>query len=421
MDGNERSIVAFASSAHALVHTYELSIPIFVVVWLQAFGASTAELGLAVTGGYALFGIGALPGGILADRFGSRRLVAAGVAGMGASFLALSFANGLVAVALALAGWGVAASVYHPAALSLLSTGVESRGTAFAYHGMAGNAGIALGPLVSALLLLAFDWPTVVRLLVLPAVAVAGYAAIVEFDEMAAVDASARGSDAGGPGRAVSLSSVLADSRALLTAGFVLALAVVMANGLFYRGTLTFLPEMLGEFLPPIDPVGVFGAESALAAEFDTASYLYAGLLMVGIAGQYTGGKLSDRVPPTLGLVGTFAALVVIAVAFVPAARVGLVPLLAASVLLGFFLFALQPLYQATIAVYTPPDGRGLSYGYTYLVSFGVGAAGATIAGYLLSALGTGGTFLALSVFPVLGAGFALTLYRWDPASATNG
>lgn len=416
MNGNERSIVAFASAGHALVHTYELSIPIFVVVWLQEFGASTTQLGLAVTGGYALFGIGALPGGVLADRFGSRRLVATGVAGMGASFLALSFANGLVAVALALAGWGVAASVYHPAALSLLSTGVENRGTAFAYHGMAGNAGIALGPLVSALLLMTFDWPTVVRLLVVPAVAVAGYALVVEFDEMAAVDAGARGSDADGPGRAVSLSSVLADSKALFTAGFVLALAIVMANGLFYRGVLTFLPEVLGEFLPSIDPISVVGAESALAAEFDTASYLYSGLLLVGIGGQYAGGKLSDRAPPTLGLIGTFAALVVVALAFVPAARAGPAPLLAVSALLGLFLFALQPLYQATIATYTPPDGRGLSYGYTYLASFGVGAVGATIAGYLLSTLGTGGTFLALSVFPALGGGFALALYRWDPA-----
>jgi len=415
MDKNERSIVAFVSSAHALVHTYELSIPIFVVVWLQEFGASTTQLGLAVTGGYALFGIGALPGGVLADRFGSRRLVAGGLAGMGLSFLALSFANGLVAVAVSLAGWGVAASVYHPAALSLLSTGIENRGTAFAYHGMAGNTGIALGPLVSALLLIAFDWPTVVRLLVVPAVAVAGYALVVEFDEMAAVETDAHDGGTDGSDRAVSLSSVRQDSRALFTVGFALALAIVMANGLFYRGTLTFLPEMLGEFLPSVD-IGQFGSNSALAAEFDTASTLYAGLLLVGIAGQYAGGKVSDRVPPTLGLVGTFAALVVIALAFVPAAQAGLVTLLAASALLGFALFALQPLYQATVAVYTPPDGRGLSYGYTYLASFGVGAAGATIAGYLLSALGTGGTFLALAVFPALGAGFALALYRWNTA-----
>jgi len=417
MDGNERSIVAFASSAHALVHTYELSIPIFVVVWLQEFGASTTQLGLAVTGGYALFGIGALPGGVLADRFGSRRLVAGDLIGMGLSFLALSFANGLVAVALALAGWGVAASVYHPAALSLLSTGVENRGTAFAYHGMAGNAGIALGPLVSALLLMAFDWPTVVRLLVVPAVAVAGYALVVEFDEMAAVDANTRESNTDESGRAVSLSSVLTDSKALFTTGFVLALAIVMANGLFYRGVLTFLPEMLGEFLPSVDQlIGRLELDSALAAEFDTASSLYSGLLLVGIAGQYAGGKFSDRVPPTLGLIGTFAALVMVALAFVPAAKAGLVTLLVASALLGFFLFALQPLYQATVATYTPPDGRGLSYGYTYLSSFGVGAVGATIAGYLLSTLGTAGTFLALSVFPALGAGFALALYRWNPA-----
>ena len=34
MNGNDRSIVAFASFSHAMVHVFELSIPILVVVWL---------------------------------------------------------------------------------------------------------------------------------------------------------------------------------------------------------------------------------------------------------------------------------------------------------------------------------------------------------------------------------------------------
>lgn len=405
MEENAREIVVFTGGSHALVHTYELSIPILVVIWLLEFPVTTASLGLVVTVGYALFGIGALPGGVLADRFNSRSLIIAGLVGMALSFLALSFASGLPTIALALAGWGVAASVYHPAALSLISTGVENRGTGFAYHGMAGNVGIALGPLLTALLLLAFEWQTVVRLLVLPAVAVVGYALTAEFDEMAATATDG--------GQSTSLSDVLADSRALFTGGFVLALCIVMMNGLFYRGTLTFLPDVLGDFVPSLEnALGLFG-DSALAEEFDTASYLYVGLLMVGIAGQYTGGKLSDRVPPTLGLTGVFGTLVLIAVAFVPAAQAGTATLLAVSALLGFFLFALQPLYQATIAEYTPADGRGLSYGYTYLVSFGVGAAGAAVAGYLLAVTDVTGTFLALAAFPALGVAFSAGLYQW--------
>jgi len=410
MDTNERDILLFTSGSHALVHTYELSIPILVVIWLLEFPVTTASIGLVVTVGYALFGLGALPGGVLADRFSSRSLIIAGVVGMGLSFFVLSFATGLLTIALALAGWGGAASVYHPAALSLISTGVEDQGTGFAYHGMAGNLGTAVGPLLTALLLLAFEWQTVVRFLVVPAVVVVGYALTAEFDEMAAV-----ASDGGQPAEsALSLSELVSESRSLFTGGFVLALCIVMMNGLFYRGTLTFLPDVLGTVVPPLDGLlALFGTDTPLAGAFDVASSLYVGLLILGIGGQYIGGRLSERLPPTLGLAGVFTSLLVIAVAFVPAARTGLLPLLLVSALLGFFLFALQPLYQSTIATYTPPDGRGLSYGYTYLVSFGVGAAGAAISGYLLAVLDLSRAFLALGAFPTLGLVLSVGLFRW--------
>jgi MFS family permease len=407
MNENARSVVLFTGLSHAIVHTFELSIPLLVVIWLLEFPVSTATLGVVVGAGYALFGIGALPGGVLADRYGSQTLILVCLAGMGGAFLLLSFATGVVTIAVALGLWGVAASIYHPSGLSLISTSVEDRGTAFAYHGMAGNVGIALGPLVTALLLLTFDWRTVTRLLVVPAIVAIGYALTAEFDETAAVSVD------GGTTRSMSLSKFVADSRALFTVGFGLAMCIVMMNGLFYRGTLTFLPNVLGDFLPPVSEyVSVFEPGSPLAEEFDLSSYLYVGLLAIGIGGQYLGGRVSDRIRPTTGLAVVFGSLVAVAVIFIPAARAGLGPLLAVSAVLGFLLFALQPLYQATIAEYSPPDDRGLSYGYTYLTSFGVGAAGAAIAGYLLSVVSVDGTFLALAVFPALGAGFSLVLRR---------
>ena len=416
MNDNSRSIVLFTGISHAIVHTYELSIPILVAIWLVEFPVTTATLGVVVSVGYALFGIGALPGGVLADRLGSRTLIVSCLAGMGLSFLLLSLAPGVVTIAIALAAWGIAASVYHPSGLSLISTGVEDRGSAFAYHGMAGNIGIAFGPLVTALLLLTFDWRMVARLLVIPTVVAIGYALTTEFDEAAAVTADG-GTDQpeSVDDEPMSLSTFLADSRALFTVGFTLAMAIVMMNGLFYRGMLTFLPDVLDQFLPPItDYVQLFDPGSPIAEEFSLSSYVYVALLTIGIGGQYVGGKVSDRIPSTTGLAVVFGSLVVVTVAFVPAASGGVVTLLLVSGLLGFLLFALQPLYQATIADHSPPGDRGLSYGYTYLVSFGIGAAGAAVAGFLLSVVTTDGTFLALAAFPALGSLLAITLSRRD-------
>ena len=399
-------------AGHGMVHTYELAVPILMTVWLVDFSTSTATLGTVVAVGYGLFGVGALPGGLLVDRFGSRRLIVACLAGMGSSFLLLAVAPGVVGITLALALWGLSASVYHPAGLSLISNAVEQRGSAFAYHGMAGNTGIATGPFLTALLLVAVDWRTAVVILAVPALLAALAGLTVDFDETAAV-AATDGGDA--PSAAIdSPREFLSASRGLFTAGFATVFVLVLFNGLYYRGMLTFLPEMLGDFLDPLVDVAPSEGlgpipDGQLAREFDIAQYLYAGLLAVGVAGQYVGGKLTDRVEVERGLAITLALLAVIAVLFIPATST-LPTLLAVSAALGFVLFGIQPLSQATIAKYSPPEHRGLSFGYTYLAIFGIGALGASIVGTAL-AYGTSTTvFVLLAGFEVVALGLALFL-----------
>ena len=425
MQGNDRSIVGLVSTAHAMVHTYELSIPILVSVWLTEFDTisllsyefpvNAATLGIVVSVGYALFGLGAPLAGVLADAYGSRALIVTCLFGMGGSFLLLGLAPGVAVIALALVVWGAAASVYHPSGLSLISKGVHERGSAFAYHGMAGNLGIALGPLATTLALLLLDWRAVVGLLAVPAVVAGLFALRIDIDETAAVgatdggrehedeDGGENGRTAGATGEVASLSEFLTRSKALLAGGFVLVFGVAMLSGLYYRGVLTFLPEILGEF-PALQPIDLAGQR--LRPE----RYFYAGLLMVGVLGQYAGGRLTDRMRPELGIVAGYGTLCVLAVLFLPVAGIGIAPLLVVGAALGFFLFFVQPLYQATIADYTPPEARGISYGYTYLGVFGVGALGGTIAGGILTLFSPAVLFATLAAFAGLAAllGFVL-------------
>jgi MFS family permease len=421
---NDRSIVGLLMLAHGMVHTYELSIPIFVTIWLAEFdvialagfevGVTQATLGLVVTAGYGLFGLGALPGGILVDRFGSRRLIAGCLFGMGGSFLLLGVASDLVVVAVSLLLWGLAASVYHPAGLTLISKGVRARGTGFAYHGAAGNVGIGLGPLLTAVLLLVFDWTAVATALAVPAVLAGLYALRAEFDETAAVEGV--GTDGGDP-RAEegvdSLSEFVTESRLLFAGAFVIVFVVVMANGLFYRGVLTFLPNLL-DGLPGFDPVPVAafvpGIEAGAGRTLRPERYFYAGLLLVGVAGQYLGGKLTDHVPPAYGIAGVFGLLAVLSLSFLPVAALGIGPLFAFGAVFAVALFAAQPLYQATVADHTPPGTRGLSYGYTYLGSFGVGALGGAVAGAVLTYADAGALFGVLAGFALVGSAAAVYL-----------
>jgi len=394
--------------AHAMVHTYELSIPVLVPIWLTQFEVidllfwqlpvNAATIGALVATGYGLFGLGALPGGVLVDRLDARPLITLCLAGMGLSFLFLAVAPGMLVIGVALAVWGIAASVYHPSGLSLISRGVEERGSAFAYHGMAGNAGIALGPLVTILLLVVFDWRLVVGLLTIPAAVAAALALRVDIDERAAVataDGSGGAADGDRDGTGVSsLGEFLSASKTLLASAFLVVFSVTFFSGLYYRGVLTFLPELLRD-VEALAPVALGGRT------FEPGDYLYVGLLMIGVLGQYAGGKLTDRGRPEVGIAVGYATLAVIALLFVPASEFGLVALVPVAALLGFFLFFVQPFYQASVAEYTPPEARGLSYGFTYLAVFGIGALGAVIAGTMLT------YFTPRELFVVL-AGLAL-------------
>ncbi|GAB3677304.1 MFS transporter [Halopiger thermotolerans] len=413
MDANDRSIAGFTMAGHALVHWFETSIPIFLVVWLNEFNVDVALLGLIVALGYAPFGAGALPGGILADRYGPKRLILSCLGGMSLAFLLLSVGTSIYAVAVGLLLWGVAASVYHPAGLSLISTGVEARGTVFAWHGIAGNVGIALGPFVAATLLIFLEWRLVAAILAVPGLLAALYGLTAEFDPTAAVDGDAD-VDASAD-EALSLSDFLANSRTLFASAFALVFVIVAFEGLYYRGMLTYLPEIL-HGLPAIEGLPI----PADLEGIEPSRYIYVGLLVVGMGGQYAGGKLTDRVDPERGLAALFAVFVVLALAFVPVVEMGLGAIVALCAVFGFFLFAIQPFYQDAVAVYTPADTRGLSYGYTYLGEFGIGSASIAVGGFVLDAFSVTGFFLTIAGFAlagtVLSAGLLAGLDRFvDP------
>ncbi|MFC6906377.1 MFS transporter [Halalkalicoccus tibetensis] len=396
LDANDRSIAGFTMAGHSLVHWFETSIPIFLVVWLAEFDVSILLLGLVLAPSYGLFGFGALPAGILADKYGTKRLILLCLAGMSLGFLVLALATGIYAVAAGLLVWGLAASVYHPAGLSLISTGVRERGTVFAYHGIAGNVGIALGPFVAATLLIFLQWQLVAALLAIPGFLAVLYGLSADFDPTGAVEGmdAADASD-----KALSLSDLLGNTRTLFASAFAVVFVIVTFEGLFYRGMLTYLPEIL-EGLPALEGFAVGPDLEGI----EPSRYIYVGFLVVGIVGQYVGGKLTDRMAPTRGLLAIFVVLAALALAFIPVSTMGIAPLLVLCGLLGFFLFAIQPFYQNAVAVHTPADTRGLSYGYTYLGEFGLGSASIAIGGFLLDAFPLATFFAVLAAFALTGA-----------------
>jgi MFS family permease len=407
VNANDRTLTGFTMLGHATFHAYELVIPILVVVWLDEFGVTPAVMGLAVGASYALTGLGALPAGLLADAYSAKRLVLLCIAGMSAGFALLSVARGLATVVAGLLVWGAAASIYHPSGLALISRGAEARGTAFAYHGIGGNLGVAGGPLLGAVLLVALSWRQVVLVLLVPALVALVVGARLDFDETAG--SAAREAEAATRDSLRDLRSVIADSKLLFAGGFALVFLVGNLYGLYYRGVLTFLPAVLAG-LPLFEPIPVGGRT------IEPSRYVYSGLLVFGAAGQYVGGKLVDRVPAERALIGSFLALATVALVFVPASAAGLVPLLVVGGVLGFLVFVEAPINQEVVSRHVPPEARGISFGYVYLAVLGVGAAGAALAGLILTRASPAVLFAALAGVAVLAAGLGVVLLRrFDP------
>src|SRR5437763_13208845 len=146
------------------------------LAWQQAFGASFAELGLAMALMGGTSAVAQAPVGFLVDRYGARRFLIGGTVLMTLSIAAMGLATAYWQIVLLAMVSGLGNSVIHPADYAILSGSVDrSRiGRSFAVHTFVGHVGFAAAPPVTAALMLAIGWRNpllLVGLLGLPVVA----------------------------------------------------------------------------------------------------------------------------------------------------------------------------------------------------------------------------------------------------------
>src|SRR5438132_1628072 len=155
----ERAIVWVTSVGHFLCHLAEVMFPCLLLAVCAEFSLARDEGTFVALLGYVLFGAGALPVGLWADRWGTRNLFCGYFFLVAGSAVAVALAPSTLGLFLALTALGLAASIYHPAGLSMISLGVARRSRAMGMNGVAGNLGIASAPLVAWLAMAGLgDW-----------------------------------------------------------------------------------------------------------------------------------------------------------------------------------------------------------------------------------------------------------------------
>jgi MFS family permease len=155
--------IAFINAAHLLTH-YSLLILATAVLGLvqQDPGGFGTEYGPIMALGTAMFvfyGVGALPMGWLAEKLGRRALMAGFFLGTGACMALAGFAPSPFWLAVALAGMGAFAAIYHPIGTAMLVEAAGDRvGRAVGLNGVFGNLGVASAPVATAFLAQALGW-----------------------------------------------------------------------------------------------------------------------------------------------------------------------------------------------------------------------------------------------------------------------
>ncbi|MCI5137912.1 MAG: MFS transporter, partial [Candidatus Electrothrix sp. AR1] len=346
-----------------LSHFNMLVFPALALPLSQHFGfdlAATLDLGFWM---YLLFGITALPWGMLADKFGPRPLLVLFYLGGGCSGLAAAaFADKPFAFQLSLVGIGLFSGIYHPAGLGWIATGIPRRtAAAMAINGIFGSLGLAMGPLLAGLINWLFGAQAVY--LCLGLMNIAGIC-ILLLTNRATADTQKNTS---------SSPQKQAGKKEKFTAwkGFLVLLGCMMLGGVVYRGATVTLPALFERNLPAVVTAANNLFQGSTISGNVVATVTISILYLVGMYGQYIGGRFGERFDLRYGYLGFH--LITIPFAFLIGKATNM-PLILLAAMHSFFLLGMQPLENTLVAKLTPAWMRSSAYGMKFILTFGVGA-----------------------------------------------
>src|SRR5213080_2272054 len=269
-----RAVLATASGTHFVHDGFSDILYVLLPVWAQEFGLNLAQVGLIRTAYTAAMASFQIPAGLLAERWGERRLLAAGTALTACGFITIgAWAGGFASLLGRLLIAGLGSGVQHPLSSALVSKAYETgaRRTALGTYNFAGDLGKVAVPAAVAFAATLVGWRAAAAgygVLGLAA-AVAILAVLVRLRTGDAADHAAREAARAQRGWGIR------DAR-----GFQALSAVGMIDNATRTGLLTFLP-----FALIAKGLTVAGVGTALALVF-------AG----GAVGKFACGVIAERV-----------------------------------------------------------------------------------------------------------------------------
>ena len=157
---------------HSLTHWYPATFYLLLPLIGRELGLSYIQIGSILTCQAAAGALSNVPGGLLVDSIDRKGLLmAVALFWVGAPYLLMGFSTHYWMLLGCAALVGVGNNLWHPTAIPLLARRFpERRGLVVSIHGMGGNVGDALAPLVVGAMLTVLSWRNVMVLNVIPGV-----------------------------------------------------------------------------------------------------------------------------------------------------------------------------------------------------------------------------------------------------------
>jgi MFS family permease len=365
---------------HGLTHWYPATFYLLLPLIGAELGLSYSQIGLIMTCKYVASAIANVPGGVLVDTVGRKGLLmAVSLFWIGFPYLLIGFTHSYLMLLACVALVGFGNSLWHPTAIPTLGRRYpERKGLVLSVHGMGGNVGDAVAPIVIGAALSVFTWREVVVLNVAPGLIVAA----LLFVFLGSMRLGSKKQDA----EAQSVGQYLAGLKDLFRSRSL----VLLSTGSAFR---TMTQSALLTFLP------VYLANQMGYSLFWVGMCMFA-LQAAGFAASPVAGHLSDRMGRKQILVSSMLASAVVLAAMALSGGSPLFVFLVA--VLGFFLYATRPVIQAWMLDATPKSMAGSSIGVLFGAQALGGAIGPLLGGLVADRFGLLATFYFLAVTIVI-------------------
>lgn len=269
-------------------------------------------------------------------------------------------------------------SLYHPAALALISRGMRESGRGMGFHGMGGSFFQGVTPFLVTWLALALNWRLAFVVFGVPGIILGLVFTIVRFEEDTRTPAPSQAD------QFIALQRPLKTNKLDL----ILIYGAALFLGFVFNGSVS-------SFLTPLLTINMkmelLGMSREMIGSFATTL-----ALLVGVVAQYLGGHLTDRYKPEL-IMGGFVFVCGLAALLMAISKDW--NLLAFTALFAFGYFGSQPPQNCLITKYLRHRQRGFGFGIAYFMSFGAGSFSSSLSGYIADNYTIGTIFLVLGAF----------------------